>query len=462
MDDGRTYYQILGLERAATLDQITAARRRLVQLYHPDKNPAVERDECTRKTITINEAYGVLSDRLKRAEYDEKLDEEAYVAASRAESYTKTYTRSYSANQPYQNHGSAHGSHRGGSKFSGKHPEYGNFNSSKLDQLYLDVKSWVIRHKIHTKKELREHLSGIVNNKNTLDSLTVDFLDELCADRVLERREGESGRTTYGFLDPDDGYVDEDEDEDDGGVNRSAPDSNECEADPVENRQAEKPRRPRKQRSRRLLGIIFWLVVAGWAWHHFVGRPATQVPTMQTANGVSLRSGQVTIPPSAQRARESGAEHTSAPNALQTSPAESASAPTAVGVNAPTPDSERTAPQLGVTANPSTSGDSAQQNGPSDRASSSDWHIVREVPPAYPIAALRMGESGTTIVEVKLDADGNVVDAQVHKSSGYHDLDRAAVRAVRKFEFAPADGEAANGGGTVLVPVAFQRQDSPG
>jgi len=118
---------------------------------------------------------------------------------------------------------------------------------------------------------------------------------------------------------------------------------------------------------------------------------------------------------------------------------------------------ERIAPQIGAAANASTSGASAQQDDSPDKAPSSDWHIVHEVPPAYPIAALRMGESGTTIVEAKVDAAGNVIDTQVHESSGYRDLDRAAVRAVREFVFAPADGKAASGGGTILVPVAFRQ-----
>ncbi len=61
----KDYYQVLGVERAATEDDIKKAFRKLAQKYHPDKKGG---DEA--KFKEVSEAYAVLSDKKKRAEYD--------------------------------------------------------------------------------------------------------------------------------------------------------------------------------------------------------------------------------------------------------------------------------------------------------------------------------------------------------------------------------------------------------
>lgn len=66
--DKEDYYQLLGISRSATSDDIKAAFRRLAIKYHPDKNPGDKTAES--KFKAINEAYEVLSDAQKRAAYD--------------------------------------------------------------------------------------------------------------------------------------------------------------------------------------------------------------------------------------------------------------------------------------------------------------------------------------------------------------------------------------------------------
>jgi molecular chaperone DnaJ len=61
------YYDILGVGRNAGDDEIKAAFRKLARQYHPDVN---KEDGAEEKFKEINEAYGVLSDREKRARYD--------------------------------------------------------------------------------------------------------------------------------------------------------------------------------------------------------------------------------------------------------------------------------------------------------------------------------------------------------------------------------------------------------
>ncbi|HUP50485.1 MAG TPA: molecular chaperone DnaJ [Thermoanaerobaculia bacterium] len=66
--DKRDYYEILGIERSAGLDEIKKAYRKLALRYHPDKNPGDPQAEERFKEAA--EAYGVLSDEEKRARYD--------------------------------------------------------------------------------------------------------------------------------------------------------------------------------------------------------------------------------------------------------------------------------------------------------------------------------------------------------------------------------------------------------
>jgi molecular chaperone DnaJ len=64
----RDYYEVLGVQRTAQLDDIKKAYRKLALKYHPDKNPGdAEAEEMFKEAA---EAYGVLSDEEKRARYD--------------------------------------------------------------------------------------------------------------------------------------------------------------------------------------------------------------------------------------------------------------------------------------------------------------------------------------------------------------------------------------------------------
>jgi len=64
----RDYYEVLGLQRAASLDDIKKAYRKMALKHHPDKNPGDPHAE--EKFKEAAEAYGVLSDEEKRARYD--------------------------------------------------------------------------------------------------------------------------------------------------------------------------------------------------------------------------------------------------------------------------------------------------------------------------------------------------------------------------------------------------------
>ncbi|SEL90777.1 outer membrane transport energization protein TonB [Pseudoxanthomonas sp. GM95] len=79
-------------------------------------------------------------------------------------------------------------------------------------------------------------------------------------------------------------------------------------------------------------------------------------------------------------------------------------------------------------------------------------------PPTYPQAALRRGETGTVMVRIQVDAQGNPGGVALTQRSGSRDLDRAAMEAVRKWHFAPAIRDGAPVAGTVDIPVEFNLQ----
>ena len=68
MQNFRNYYEILGVPKTSTADEIKRSYRRLARTYHPDLNPGDKAAEERFKDI--GEAYEVLSDTTKRQQYD--------------------------------------------------------------------------------------------------------------------------------------------------------------------------------------------------------------------------------------------------------------------------------------------------------------------------------------------------------------------------------------------------------
>ena len=68
MADKRDYYEVLGLKKGASEDEIKKAFRKMAMKYHPDRNPGDKKAE--EKFKEVNEAYSVLSDPDKKSKYD--------------------------------------------------------------------------------------------------------------------------------------------------------------------------------------------------------------------------------------------------------------------------------------------------------------------------------------------------------------------------------------------------------
>lgn len=68
----KNYYEVLGVDKKASQDDIKVAYRKLARQYHPDLHPNDE--ECAKRFKEINEANEVLSDPQKRQQYDMELE----------------------------------------------------------------------------------------------------------------------------------------------------------------------------------------------------------------------------------------------------------------------------------------------------------------------------------------------------------------------------------------------------
>ena len=68
MADKRDYYDVLGVSKDSSADEIKKAYRKLAKKYHPDMNPGDA--EAEKNFKEVNEAYDVLSDSDKKAKYD--------------------------------------------------------------------------------------------------------------------------------------------------------------------------------------------------------------------------------------------------------------------------------------------------------------------------------------------------------------------------------------------------------
>ena len=74
MANKRDYYEVLGVSKNATDQEIKSAYRKLAVRYHPDKQAGksdAEKKEAEEKFKECSEAYEVLSDKSKRANYDQ-------------------------------------------------------------------------------------------------------------------------------------------------------------------------------------------------------------------------------------------------------------------------------------------------------------------------------------------------------------------------------------------------------
>ncbi len=106
-----TYYEILGVSKNATQEEIKEAYKELIKKYHPDVYQG-DKTFAEKKTKEINNAYDILSNQEKKAEYDEEINPTptynySYTPPkydtppSNYNDYRKAYSKDYNYNYQY-------------------------------------------------------------------------------------------------------------------------------------------------------------------------------------------------------------------------------------------------------------------------------------------------------------------------------------------------------------------------
>lgn len=148
MADYKDYYKILGVSKTAGDAELKKAFKAQARKYHPDMHPEAKKAEMTEKFKDINEAYEVLSDKQKRAIYDQvgSADYQNYARGGGASSSSAGAGRAYGGasgarggqNQYYQDSGGANpfGGMGGGSfKFNST----GGFNQGDFSDFFQQI-----------------------------------------------------------------------------------------------------------------------------------------------------------------------------------------------------------------------------------------------------------------------------------------------------------------------------------
>ena len=86
--------------------------------------------------------------------------------------------------------------------------------------------------------------------------------------------------------------------------------------------------------------------------------------------------------------------------------------------------------------------------------------LERAIRPTYPIGSRRRGEEGTVIVDVSVGADGRAAAVTLVSSSGFPDLDRAAVRAAEQARFNPGTRNGKPVASAARLTLIFRLRDA--
>lgn len=146
---GRDYYNILGVSKNASLDDIKKAYKKLALKYHPDRNTDQNKETAQKKFVEINEAYEVLSDEDKRKVYDQFGEEglKAGIDPNQAQAYTSDFGGrvpqgfSFHASDPFSVFQQFFGGNGGGVQFTYSGKNHGSRKHRHPQSQFYDFMS---------------------------------------------------------------------------------------------------------------------------------------------------------------------------------------------------------------------------------------------------------------------------------------------------------------------------------
>lgn len=136
--------------------------------------------------------------------------------------------------------------------------------------------------------------------------------------------------------------------------------------------------------------------------------------------------------------------------------AESPPVATPVPISSPVPVAvrEEIGAQVGDGSSPLPGKDETALKGSPTALARPDY--LKNQEPDYPLAARRRGQQGVVVVKVTVSPAGRATEVTVKQSSGFAVLDEAALRAVRDYEFVPAQLGAIPVESKIEVPIRFK------
>lgn len=215
-------------------------------------------------------------------------------------------------------------------------------------------------------------------------------------------------------------------------------------------------------------GVALLHAAALWALHsgllHRVGTMVVPVQLLSAELVAALpQPAKPVQPPRTPQARPAQATPRAAspaPAPLPVVPSESNPAPlpppsiTATATPSATPSA--VSPAISTAAAPNAApAPAAAPAAPRIELPSSDADYLNNPPPAYPSLSMRMGEQGKVVVRVLIGADGVPQKAELHTSSGFLRLDRAAVDTAMKWRYTPGKRSGVAEAMWFNVPIKF-------
>jgi periplasmic protein TonB len=145
------------------------------------------------------------------------------------------------------------------------------------------------------------------------------------------------------------------------------------------------------------------------------------------------------------------------PTVLHTRSPQAADTVTPVAPQPPAPVVDKTAATAApVVAQSAVSDKGEAKAAPAVELPSSDAAYLNNPDPPYPPMSQKLGEEGTVILRVFVEADGRAGQVNLHKSSGFDRLDRSALESVKRWRFVPGKRGGVPEGMWFNVPVKFQ------
>lgn len=209
---------------------------------------------------------------------------------------------------------------------------------------------------------------------------------------------------------------------------------------------------------------LVWLAISGGLFTPTDSAPASNVKHTILATVVVNMPTQAApaprpVPPPRPMPQSTGLTRP-APSTKNPLPASAALATSAVTLSAPATDSTTavpvpaTAPAAAATASFLRSSQSPSPS-PALVLPSSDADELNNPLPIYPRMSRRMGEQGTVLVRVFINAEGRAEKAEIRTSSGYARLDEAALDTVKRWRYLPAKRAGVAEAMWFNVPVRF-------